>query len=45
MQEWFENNDILMKPIHNEGRPVIVERFIKKVNLIQGGEGTKRSTL
>ena len=29
MQEWLNNNDILIYSIHNEGKPVIVERFIK----------------
>ena len=29
MQEWLDNNDILMYFTHNEGKSVIVERFIK----------------
>ena len=29
MQEWLDNNDILMYCIHNEGKSVIAERFIK----------------
>ena len=29
MQEWLDNNDILMYSTHNEGNSVIVERFIK----------------
>ena len=29
MQEWLDNNDILMYSTHNEGKPVIAERFIK----------------
>ena len=29
MQEWLENNDILMYSTHNEGKSVIAERFIK----------------
>ena len=29
MQEWLENNDILMYSAHNEGKSVIAERFIK----------------
>ena len=29
MQEWLDNNDILMYPTHNEGKSVIAERFIK----------------
>ena len=41
IKEWFENNDILMKPIHNEGRPVIVERFIKKLTLFRVVRGQK----
>ena len=29
MQEWLENNDILLYSAHNEGKSVIAERFIK----------------
>ena len=29
MQEWLDNNDILMYSTHNEGKSVIGERFIK----------------
>ena len=29
MQEWLDNNDILMYSAHNEGKSVIAERFIK----------------
>ena len=29
MQEWLENNDILMYSTNNEGKSLIVERFIK----------------
>ena len=29
MQEWLDNNDILMYSTQNEGKSVIVERFIK----------------
>ena len=29
MQEWLDNNDILMYFTHNEGNSVIAERFIK----------------
>ena len=29
MQEWLNNNDILMYCTHNEGKSVIAERFIK----------------
>ena len=29
MQEWLDNNDILMYSTNNEGKSVITERFIK----------------
>ena len=29
MQEWLDNNDILIYSTHNEGKSVIPERFIK----------------
>ena len=29
MQKWFDNNDILMYSIHNEGNSVVAERWIK----------------
>ena len=29
MQEWLDNNDILMYSTHKEGKSVITERFIK----------------
>ena len=29
MQKWLDNNNILMYSIHNEGKSVIAERFIK----------------
>ena len=29
MQEWLDNNDISMYSTHNEGKSVIVERFVK----------------
>ena len=29
MQEWLDNNDILMYSIHNEGKSLIAKRFIK----------------
>ena len=29
MQEWFENNDILMYSIHHESKSVITGKFIK----------------
>ena len=32
MQEWLENNDILMYSTHNEHKSVIAERFIKTLN-------------
>ena len=36
MQEWLENNDILMYSTHNEDKSVIAEKFIKtKLQYIQ----------
>ena len=29
MQEWSDNNDILMYSTHNKGKSVIAERFLK----------------
>ena len=29
MQEWLDNNDMLMYSTHNEGKSVIAERIIK----------------
>ena len=29
MQEWLDNNGILVYPTHNKGKVVIAERFIK----------------
>ena len=29
MQEWLDNNDVLLYATHNEGKTVIAERFIK----------------
>ena len=29
MQEWLENNNILMYSTYNEGKSVIAERFLK----------------
>ena len=29
MQEWLDNNDILIYSTHNEGKSLIAERFIK----------------
>ena len=31
MQEWLDNNNILMYSTHNGGKSVIAERFIKKL--------------
>ena len=31
MQEWLDNNDILMHSTHNEGKSVTAERFIKRL--------------
>ena len=33
LQEWLDNNDILMYSTHNEGKSVISERFIKALSL------------
>ena len=33
MQEWFNNNNILMCSTHNEGKSVIDDRFIKTLNV------------
>ena len=33
MEEWLDNNDILMYSTHNEGKSVIAERFIKTLKL------------
>ena len=30
MQEWLDNNSVLMYSRHNEGKSVIVERFKKR---------------
>ena len=30
MQEWLENNDILVQSTYNEGKSVIADRFIEK---------------
>ena len=29
MQEWYDNNDILIYSTNNEGKSIIAERFIK----------------
>ena len=29
MQEWLDNNDVLMYSTHNEGKPVCAENFLK----------------
>ena len=34
MQEWLENNDILMYSPHNEGKSVIADKFIKTLTFI-----------
>ena len=31
MQEWLDNNNILMYSTHNDGKSVIVERFLKSI--------------
>ena len=31
MQEWFDNNDILMYSTHNVGKLVLSEELIKKL--------------
>ena len=33
MQEWLDNNDVLMYSTHNEGKSVIAERFIKTLKV------------
>ena len=32
MKLWLEKNDIEMYSTHNEGKPVITERFIRTLN-------------
>ena len=32
MQEWLDNNGVLMYSTHNEGKSLIAERFIKTLN-------------
>ena len=32
IQEWLDNNDVLMSSTHNEGKSLIAERFIKILN-------------
>ena len=32
MQKWLNNNEVLMHSAHNEGKSVVVERFIKTLN-------------
>ena len=29
MQEWFDDNDILMYLTYNEGKPIVAEKFIR----------------
>ena len=33
MKSFLQNNDIEMYPTHNEGKPVIAERFIIALNI------------
>ena len=33
MQEWLDNNDILIYSTHNEGKSVIAEKFIKTLKI------------
>ena len=33
MQEWLDNNDILMYSTHNEGKSVIAEIFIRTLKV------------
>ena len=33
MQEWLDNNDILMCSTHNEYKSVIAERFVETLKL------------
>ena len=40
MQEWLDNNNILMCLTHDKGKPVIAEGFIKHWNL----KSTKNDT-
>ena len=35
MQEWLDNNDILMYTTHNEGKLVIPERLIKTLKWLK----------
>ena len=35
LQEWLDNNDILMNSTHNEGKLVIAERFIKTLKSLK----------
>ena len=38
MQEWLDNNDILMYSTHNEGKSVIAERFIKMLKAMTAND-------
>ena len=40
MQEWLNNNNILVYSTHNEGKSVIPEKFIKTLTLIKLGVQT-----
>ena len=35
MQEWLENNDVLMYSAHNEGKSVIVKSFVKTLKTVK----------
>ena len=37
MQEWLDNNDVLMYSAHNEGKSVIVKSFIKTLKAVKNG--------
>ena len=37
MQEWLENNDVLMYSAHNEGKSVIVKSFVKTLKTVKNG--------
>ena len=41
MQKWLDDNDILMYSIHNEGKSVVAEMFIKTLK----GKIFKRMTI
>ena len=37
MEEWLDNNDILMYSTHNDGNSVIARRVIKTLKSIKNG--------